>query len=78
MNIARSEARETLYWLCLIAETQMLKPQRMKEIITEANELVSILTAIVKKCRASDGTGSNTTKKRMSRKAREETIAKET
>ena len=78
MNIARSEARETLYWLRLIDEAQMLKPQRMKEILTEADELVSILTAIVKKCRASDGTGSQVKKKRISRKAKVETVAKET
>jgi four helix bundle protein len=78
MNIARSEARETLYWLRLVAEAEMLKPQRMNEIVAEADELVRILTAIVKKCRASESTGSRIRTKRISRKAKVETVAEET
>ncbi len=51
MNIARAEARETLYWLRLVAESQMLPPERLQELIEEAAEVVSILTSIVKKAR---------------------------
>ncbi|MCP4249473.1 MAG: four helix bundle protein [bacterium] len=51
MNIARAEAREALYWLRLIAESELLPPERLKEMITEANEIVSILTSIVKTTR---------------------------
>ncbi len=52
MGIARSEAREALYWLRLVSETGLLERQRLSLITKEANELVSILTAIVKKLRA--------------------------
>ena len=51
MNIARSEARETLYWLRLVAETELLARNRLPEITAEADELVRILTAIVKRSR---------------------------
>ncbi|MFQ5807352.1 MAG: four helix bundle protein [Phycisphaerae bacterium] len=51
MNIARSEARETLYWLRLVAETELLARDRLREITNEADELVRILTTIVKRSR---------------------------
>lgn len=51
MNIARAEAREALYWLRLVAESQMLPPKRLQEIIKEADGVVSILTSIVKTTR---------------------------
>lgn len=57
MNIVRSEAREALYWLRLLAEAEMVKPARLEAITQEANELVSILTAIVKKAREKKETG---------------------
>lgn len=49
MNIARGEAREAHYFLRLISESGMIAPPRMNEVVQEANELVSILTAIVKR-----------------------------
>lgn len=48
MNIARAEARETLYWLRLIAESGMLSRSRMLELVTEADAIVRILVRIVK------------------------------
>lgn len=49
-NIARREARETYYWLKMIYEvnSQQVK-DKMESILIEANEIVSILTASVKK-----------------------------
>lgn len=52
MNIARSEARETLYWLRLIGEAELLTKSRLKELTKEAEELVRILVTIVKRSRA--------------------------
>lgn len=49
MNIARSEAREVLYWLRLVKETELLPSERLGELIREADELVRILTTIVKR-----------------------------
>ena len=54
MNIARGEARETLYWLRLVVETRIIEPTRVSEMVQEADEIVSILTAIVKKARSAD------------------------
>ena len=49
MNIAKREARETLYWLRLIQEAGSNNLTMIERAIREANELVSILTTIVKR-----------------------------
>ena len=46
--IACKEARETLYWLKLLEAADVVHVDRLKEIKAEANELVGILTAIIK------------------------------
>lgn len=50
-SIACKEARETLYWLRLLAAAQIVPEKRLTPLIDESNQLVSILTAIVKKTR---------------------------
>ncbi len=50
-SIACKEARETLYWLRLLAATEIVVATRLAPLIDEANELVAILTTIVKKTR---------------------------
>lgn len=57
MNIARSEAREVLYWLRLARETKLLPASRLTAIVKEADELVRILTAIVKRARSAPTSG---------------------
>ena len=47
-RVSLKEARETLYWLRLLSETEIVHPSRLTQIIKEADEIVSILTAIVK------------------------------
>lgn len=48
MSVACKEARETLYWLRLIsASDDHLSPQ-MTDLIKESDEIVRILTSIVK------------------------------
>lgn len=49
MNIAKREAKETLYWLRIIAETEMIKKVQLVSLIDECNQLVSILITILKK-----------------------------
>lgn len=51
MNIARAEAREVLYWLRLVRETELLPKARLEELTNEADQLVRILTTIVKRSR---------------------------
>lgn len=50
--IACKEARETHYWLRLLAATGIATPDATLELTHEANELIAILTTIVKKARA--------------------------
>lgn len=51
-SIACKEARETLYWLRLLTASDLVLASRLEDLTTEANELVAILTAIVKSTRA--------------------------
>ena len=48
MAIARKEARETLYWLKLLKASEIVEAEKMRGITKEADELVRILTSIVK------------------------------
>ncbi len=48
MSISRKESRETLYWLRLLVATNLVDENMIAEIIKEADELVRILTSIVK------------------------------
>ena len=48
MSIARKESRETLYWLKLLKATYIVEKDMIEEIIKESDELVRILTSIVK------------------------------
>jgi len=45
------EARESHYWLRLLAADEVMPVSRLKPLTTEANELVAILTTIVKRSR---------------------------
>ena len=48
MNIATKEARETNYWLRLLQDSGILSESQADSITKESNELVKILTSIVK------------------------------
>jgi four helix bundle protein len=48
MGIASKEARETHYWLRLVRDSQILSHNQVQLRLKEAEELVRILTAIVK------------------------------
>ncbi len=50
--IACKEARETHYWLRLLAASEIVAMDRLAELTSEANELIAILTTIVKKCKS--------------------------
>ena len=49
VSIAGKEARETLYWLKLLAATEIVPQERLAAMTNECNKLVAILTAIAKK-----------------------------
>ncbi|MDP7247122.1 MAG: four helix bundle protein [Candidatus Peribacteraceae bacterium] len=48
MHIALKEARETRYWLQLINVVGSSKKSEVKELLIKVNELIKLLTAIVK------------------------------
>ena len=51
LTTALREADETLYWLELLADSQIVKPALLVDLRDECNQLVAILAASVKKAR---------------------------
>jgi four helix bundle protein len=45
LSIVVEEADESLYWLELLEEAGLVKPQRLTELLKEANELLAISAA---------------------------------
>lgn len=50
-SIACKEARETNYWLRLLAESKIVQVSKLKDLIEESNQLIAILTTIIKKAK---------------------------
>ena len=53
-SIACKEARETHYWLRLLHAASIISADTIDPLIDEANQLIAILTSIIKKARATD------------------------
>jgi len=51
LSISLREADETLYWLELLAESEIIKPELLVDLLDECNQLVAILAASVKESR---------------------------
>lgn len=51
-SIACKEARETHYWLRLLSEVKIIPSDRLSDLIRESDELIAILTTIVKKVKS--------------------------
>lgn len=47
-SIASKEARETHYWLRLLASTELVPETSLQDLLDESNQLVAILTTIIK------------------------------
>ena len=47
LGIAQKEARESLFWLRVLSEVQIVSKTKLKPLMQESNELVSIITSIV-------------------------------
>ena len=47
MSVAQKEAHESLYWLRLMEEAQLLPGERLRDIVSETTQLVRILASIV-------------------------------
>ena len=56
-SIACKEARETHYWLRLLAESQIVPKNQVSGLLAECNELIAILTTIIKKVKSKKSEG---------------------
>jgi len=54
LTISLKEARETEYWLRLIWETKLSDQVVVEPLLKEINELIKILTAIIKKAKENE------------------------
>ena len=52
-RISLKEARESHYWLRLFEASKIIPTERIHPLVVEANEIVAILTTIVKKATGS-------------------------
>ena len=51
MSTASKEARETRYWIKLLKDSKLIDGQRAASLMNDIDELIRILTAIVKSSR---------------------------
>ncbi len=49
LSIAQKEARESLYWLRLLAESKIVPPNRITSLMKETEELIAVITTIIVK-----------------------------
>ena len=47
LGIAQKEARESFFWLRLLAESEIVPKAKLKSLMQETEELISVLTSIV-------------------------------
>jgi four helix bundle protein len=47
LGIAQKEARESLFWLRVLSEAQIVSKSKLKALMQETDELVSVITSIV-------------------------------
>ena len=55
-GVAQKEARESLYWLQLMAESGLVPRSRLDPLIQETNELIAIITIIIVKSKRTKDT----------------------
>ena len=51
-SIASKEARETNYWLRLLVSTDVVPEAQLRDLLDESNQLIAILTTLVKRAKA--------------------------
>ncbi len=47
LGIAQKEARESLFWLRVLSEAQIVSKAKLRSLMQETDELVSVITSIV-------------------------------
>ncbi len=51
-GIAQKEARESLYWLGLLTESEIIPLRRLRPLMKETEELYAVITAIIRNAKA--------------------------
>jgi len=51
LGIARKETRESIYWLRLLEQSELVSPRRIAPLMKETNELLNVITAIILRTR---------------------------
>ncbi|MFH7024749.1 MAG: four helix bundle protein [Heteroscytonema crispum UTEX LB 1556] len=46
-SIAQKEARESLYWLRLLAKSELVPPGRLTSLMSETEEIIAVITTII-------------------------------
>ena len=54
LGIARKETRESLYWLSVLAESELVSRKRLAPLIRETEELLNVITSIILSTRRKD------------------------
>ena len=54
LSIARKEARETQYWLRLLATSDIVQESRLTDLLDESDQLIAILTTTTRIIRNSE------------------------
>ena len=57
MGIVEEEADETIYWMQLVIDAKLVKPEAMRPLLQEADELLAITVASVNTARGKPRTG---------------------
>ena len=51
LKIVEEEADETLYWMEILIESQIVSAEKLKELIKETDEIISMTIASIKTLR---------------------------
>ena len=54
-GIAQKEARESLYWLSLMCEAEIIPAKRLRPLIKETEQIFAVITAIILKAKRNKG-----------------------
>lgn len=51
---AMQELEETIYWMKLLIETDLMKTERLRDLMNESEQIMSVLVTIVSRTRRND------------------------